>query len=181
MVILTIPKLIYDKLGVGVAVTGTFYQVTQPVSGAFYPATQPISLAPRNYSPFAEVTTTFTHVQAGFLQNTTDEDASTRWYFSSLGNGTWYITYDLQEVKSTVSTNWAVLARKDGSANTQFVTQYSINGVDWIDVDDHTATETDDYESNSWPATDYRYFRIKIVRTGGGSLPFSVYAVNILI
>src|SRR5881396_67958 len=43
--VIQLQKGILDKLLNSIAVTGTFWQATQPVSGTFWQATQPVSIA----------------------------------------------------------------------------------------------------------------------------------------
>ena len=126
MVVDTVPKDILDLLGTGVAVTGTFWQSTQPVSGTFWQSTQPVTQ-----------TATKTLNVYSFWE-TLPEDATRKLLAGSAGGETTTI-YTVPSGKKVYVTSMSIsLSNDDSSAD---VTAWIlIAGTEVLSVKSGTAT-----------------------------------------
>jgi hypothetical protein len=103
------------SLASSVAVTGTFWQATQPVSGTFWQATQPVSIA--TLPALAAGSATIGNVGVA----ATTSGGATPYHYVSAGSA----NQDAQQIKSSAGQVYSISA-SNGSASTRYLKVYNV-------------------------------------------------------
>ena len=167
--------LAVDVKNASVAVTGTFFQATQPVSGSFYQATQPVSgdFYQATQPVSGSITVSNREIQRSNELISNDKDGTA--LAGSIGDGVSTAYVDIQNFDKL---SMIVSGTSGALGSLRIQASDTTVDADFVDIDEvyEIAVGSDNLYRYTTESAFFRYYRIK--NTSGSSITFSKILVN---